>query len=218
MGFVEKWVDLIMKCITTVSYSVITNGERGSNFHSTRGLKQGDPLSTFLFLICSEGLSSLLRSAKKQGLLRGAKASRRGPEISHLLFADDCIMFGEASEKGARILKDILKEYESCSGQYVNFNKSTIFYNSNTRNEKREEASRVLGVRSSTCPEKYLGLPNVAIPTYAMSCFLLPKALFEMIENKIAKYWWQKGGGKRGIHWCQWRYLCRPKEEDGLGF
>ncbi|KAA3468965.1 reverse transcriptase [Gossypium australe] len=109
----------------------------------------------------NEGLSSLLRSTKKNDLIKRAKASRKGPEISHLLFADDCIMFGEATENGARIMKDILREHESCSGQCINFNKSIIFYSSNTSSEKREEVSSVLGVRSSTCPEKYLGLPNV---------------------------------------------------------
>ncbi|KAA3461196.1 LINE-1 reverse transcriptase isogeny [Gossypium australe] len=62
-----------------------------------------------------EGLSSLMRTAQKKGQIRGAKASRRGPEISHLLFADDCILFNEATEKGDRTMKDILKEYESCS-------------------------------------------------------------------------------------------------------
>ncbi|KAA3487748.1 reverse transcriptase [Gossypium australe] len=233
---------------------------RGSNFKPARGLRQGDPLSPFLFLICSEGLSSLMRLAKEEGLIKGARASRRGPEISHLLFADDCILFGEATDKGARILRDILNEYEGCSGQCINFNKSTKFFSANTSNEQRDETSLVLGVRSSTCPEKYLGLPNVvgrrkkesfqnlidrimlkidgwstrllsqgrkevfiksvlqSIPTYAMSCFLLPKVLCEKIDSKIANYWWQKGKGKRGIHWCQWKHLCRSKEEGGLGF
>ncbi|KAA3484578.1 reverse transcriptase [Gossypium australe] len=87
--------------------------------------------------------------------MKGVKASRRGPKISHLLFADDCIMFGEASEKGAKILKDILKEYENCSGQCINFNKSSIFYSTNTK------TPTLLGVRSSTSLEKYLGLSNV---------------------------------------------------------
>lgn len=57
-----------------------------------------------------------------------------------------------------------------------------------------------------------------AIPTYAMSCFLLPKTMRGDIESIYAKFWWQKAHGKRGIHWCQWKYLCRPKEEGGLGF
>ncbi|KAA3463042.1 reverse transcriptase [Gossypium australe] len=97
MGFAHEWVGLIMKCITSVSYAVNINGNRGRIFQPTRGLRQGDPLSPFLFLICSEGLSSLMRSTKQKGLVKCAKASRRGPEISHLLFADDCMMFGEAT-------------------------------------------------------------------------------------------------------------------------
>ncbi|KAA3472347.1 reverse transcriptase [Gossypium australe] len=148
MGFARKWVDLIMRCITIASYAVITNGRKGNNFQPTRGVRQGDPLSPFLFLICSEGLSTLMRTTKKNGLIRGVKAN-------------DCIMFSEAINKGARIMKDILKEYESCSGQCVNFNKSTIFYSSNTSREKREKVSTMLGIRSFTSPEKYLGLSNV---------------------------------------------------------
>ncbi|KAH1073398.1 hypothetical protein J1N35_025726 [Gossypium stocksii] len=102
-----------------------------------------------------------MRLATGEGLLKGAKASRRGLDISHLLFAYDCILFGEATNRGVMILKGILKEYDSCSGQCVNFNKSTIFYSSNTTGDKKEEISSLLGVRSSTNLEKYLGLPNV---------------------------------------------------------
>ncbi|KAA3457419.1 reverse transcriptase [Gossypium australe] len=161
MGFADGWIDLIMKCITTASYAIIVNGSRGLSFQPSRGLRQGDPLSPFLFLICSEGLSALMRSAKTSGLIKGAKASRRGPAISHILFADDCILFGEATESGANILKEILKEYANCSGQCVNFDKTTVFYSTNTSAESKEVVSSLLGVRSSSNPEKYLGLPNM---------------------------------------------------------
>ncbi|KAA3465999.1 reverse transcriptase [Gossypium australe] len=108
--------------------------EGGEVFKPSRGLRQGDSLSPFLFLICSEGLSALMRLATRDGLMRGAKASRSGPQISHLLFADDCILFGEVNANEALVLKLILREYERCSGQRVNYDKSTIFFSTNTLN------------------------------------------------------------------------------------
>lgn len=88
------------------------NGKRGEIFQSSRGLRQGDPLSPFLFLICSEGLSALMRLSLQEGKLKGVRASRKGLGISHLLFADDCILFTEATTKGLRVLKGVMKEYE----------------------------------------------------------------------------------------------------------
>ncbi|XP_052481172.1 uncharacterized protein LOC128035466 [Gossypium raimondii] len=114
MGFEKESVGIIMNCITSVSYSAIVNGKRGETFKPTKGLRQGDPRSPSLFLICSKGLSALMRIALHDGLIKGAKASRRGPQVSHLLFANGYILFGEATTNGTQILKGILKEYEMC--------------------------------------------------------------------------------------------------------
>ncbi|KAK5770923.1 hypothetical protein PVK06_047086 [Gossypium arboreum] len=80
ISFVKCWIESLMKCVSTVSYSVAFNGHVGEKFRPTRRLRQGDPLSPFLFLICGDGLSSLMRLAMREGLLRGVKASRSGPQ------------------------------------------------------------------------------------------------------------------------------------------
>lgn len=100
MGFDQKWVDKIIKCISTISYSVVINGHIGEKIVPTRGLRQGDPLSPFLFLICGERLSSLIRLALNEGFFKGVKISRSGPQVTHLLSADDCILFEEATCRG----------------------------------------------------------------------------------------------------------------------
>lgn len=89
--------DGFMRCITSVSYSMIVNGTRGRIFQPSRCLRQGDPVSPFLFLLCSEGLSALLRMAIHEGSLKGVRAGRYGPQFSHLLFANNSLVFGEAT-------------------------------------------------------------------------------------------------------------------------
>ena len=61
MGFQEKWISLMMMCVTTISYSVLINGEPKGRIVPTRGLRQGDPISPYLFLLCEGGLSAMLR-------------------------------------------------------------------------------------------------------------------------------------------------------------
>lgn len=111
MSFDVNRVSLILICISTVTYSVSVNGRLGEFLRPKRGLKQGDPLSPFLFLLCREGLSTLMNMAVQKVSTAGVKASRRGPVVSHLFFADDCVLFTEASDKGVLAIKNILKEY-----------------------------------------------------------------------------------------------------------
>ena len=108
-GFEQNWVASIMNCMSTVSYQVVVNGGIGRIFRPTRGLRQVDSLSPFLFLICAEGLYSLMRLNAREGLLKRVKASRTGPQVTHILFADDCILFGEVTRKATLALKEILR-------------------------------------------------------------------------------------------------------------
>ena len=86
MGFSASCVALIMRCVTTVSYSIMINGTPSELFHPSRGLRQGDPLFTYLFLFVAEAFSFLIHRAESQSLIHGFKIFRGAPSISHLFF------------------------------------------------------------------------------------------------------------------------------------
>lgn len=193
MGFDPGWVELVLKCVSSVSYSVICNGNTGRTFLPTRGLRQGDPLSPFLFLFCGEGISSLMRLAEGDNVLKGVKATRHGPAITHLLFVDDCILFAEATEGGAHSLKQILKDYEVSSGQCINFDKSMVFFSTNTKDREREVVSQILGVRRANDLERYLGLPSMVGRRKRSSFQILKDRLKQKIDNWSVRFLSQGG-------------------------
>ncbi|KAL5561194.1 hypothetical protein UlMin_030941 [Ulmus minor] len=115
MGFVESWILKIMNCISSVSFSFLLNGDVKGNITPGMGLRQGDPLSPFLFLLCYEGLSYLLKKMENDDRLHGLKFSRGALTVSHLLFADDSFIFMDANIDDARVLCDVLKFYGDAS-------------------------------------------------------------------------------------------------------
>ncbi|KAL4308877.1 hypothetical protein GQ457_01G054420 [Hibiscus cannabinus] len=105
-----------MRCVESV---LVLNGIVGDSFESERGLRQGDPLSPYLYLICCKGLSSLLRQASLNNTLIGTKINRYTPSMPHLLFADDYIIFGDATARRVWAIKKVLDEYARCSRQQI---------------------------------------------------------------------------------------------------
>ena len=104
MGFAKKWVDLIMLCISSMSYSIIVNGEACGNISPSRGIRQGDPLSPYLFLLSAEGFSALIHKAARDNQIRGMSIGRGCPKITHLLFADDSLFFAKQRSLSVRSL------------------------------------------------------------------------------------------------------------------
>ncbi|KAA3467221.1 reverse transcriptase [Gossypium australe] len=106
-----------------------------------------------------EGFSTLLNEAKQKDLMRGPPIGRERLSINHLFFANDCILFGDASSDGANMVQNIIQEYELTSGQWVNFDKSLIYFGANVESKEREVITNILSVLVASNPEKYLGLP-----------------------------------------------------------
>ena len=159
LGFADSFVRLIMKCVTSVRFSVKVNGELLPFFTPSRGLRQGDPMSPYLFLFCGQGLTALLNNYGAY-VDRGIRVSYHSPWVNHLLFADDCLIFMSAKVHSAESLNAILQIYANCSGQAVNREKSSVYFSPNTHSDVRMALKQSLGIMVEAFSERYLGLPT----------------------------------------------------------
>lgn len=112
MGFGEMFIDMVWRIMTDNWYSVIVNGTRHGFFHSTRGLKQGDPLSPALFILGAEVLSRLMNNLHGNPQYHGFYMEARGPQINHLSFADDVIIFASGRKNTLKLIMKTLSTYE----------------------------------------------------------------------------------------------------------
>jgi hypothetical protein len=159
LGFAERWISLLMECICTVQYSVLIDGVPKGYINPTRGIRQGDPLSPYVFLLCAEGLSALFQQASALGHLKGIQSCRGGPWVSHLFFADDSLLFGQANIFECSKILEILNLYEGNSGQKINREKTAIYFSSNTSQATRQLILEFWGSQGASNFDKYLGLP-----------------------------------------------------------
>ena len=146
MGFHLRWIQLMMMCITTASYSMLINGEPHRHITPSHGLRQGNPLSSYLFLMCTEGLHGLLSRAANNDDIWGESLCRNGPKITHLLFVDDSLIFYRAKEEECQSLLQVLAKYERASGQQINHIKPTIFFSKSTIADTQTVIQNMLGV------------------------------------------------------------------------
>jgi hypothetical protein len=158
MGFEERWVRLMMMCVTTAHYSILIEGEPYEHITPTMGIRQGDPISPNLFLICAEMLSNLVTNSNREGLLSRVLTSKRCPKINYLFFADDNLLFYMTIVARWSNLTAILKIYEKASGQKMNNNKTSIIFSKNVPYGEKEFILEFAGVLAIHKYEKYLGL------------------------------------------------------------
>ena len=139
LGFHQRWKGLMMQCISSVTYAVRINGKPKGHITPTRGLWQGDIFSPYLFLLCAEGLSALIRKAVANGSMRGVFICKGGPLLSHLFFANDSIILCKASIDECDALQRVLSVYEAALGQQLNRAKTSLFFSSNKLKEVQKE-------------------------------------------------------------------------------
>ncbi|KAH9741636.1 reverse transcriptase domain-containing protein [Citrus sinensis] len=239
LGFAEPWVNLIMRCITTSSFYVIINGTARGTIYPQRGLRQGCPLSPYLFLMCAEAFSNMLQMAEEKRVIHGLKVSK-DITISHLLFADDSLIFTRASENDCMHLKRIFDG--NITNRVITAIKNIFQLNVVSRHEKYLGLPSMVGRKKSgffnniklrvsskiadwqhkyfSCGGKEILIKAVAqaVPAYAMSVFKIPMSICVDIQRAIARFWWSSNMEKKGIHWAKWERLSQAKRRGGLGF
>lgn len=158
MGFGAKWRAWIHGCLSSAKASILVNGSPTGEFQLMRGVRQGDPLSPFLFILAMEGLNVAIKGAVGKRLLKGVNLPNNGPTLSHLFYADDAIFLGDWDRGSAENLARILKCFEVVSGLKVNFQKSRVFGICASPEEVKDWAC-ILGCLTDSLPFIYLGVP-----------------------------------------------------------
>ncbi|GAU48590.1 hypothetical protein TSUD_405800 [Trifolium subterraneum] len=161
VGLPEELQNIIMHCITSVTTNVMWDGRRSSFFQPERGIRQGDPMSPYIFVLCMDKLTHLIAEAVDSGKWHPLKAGKAGPAILHLMFADDLLLFGKATEENVKAITDTLDSFSSLSGQMVSLEKTSILFSKNTNQNVKSTLLRQTGYREVATFGKYLGIPLV---------------------------------------------------------
>ncbi|GKD89801.1 RNA-directed DNA polymerase, eukaryota, reverse transcriptase zinc-binding domain protein [Tanacetum coccineum] len=175
---IQKAYDIIMSCVTTASFSIYVNGERCGYFKGGRGLRQGDPMSPYLFTLVMEILSLIVHNKVDKSEDFKYHFGCRKIKLTHVCFADDLLMFCNGDKNSANVLKEAIEEFGLVSGLIPNYNKSTIIFGSMTE-EERNEILGCVPFKVENLPIKYLGMPLTSKRIGVNNC----KSLIDKIRN-----------------------------------
>eukprot|EP00253_Pinus_taeda_P015705 PITA_15705 len=155
-GFCDRWVNWVISMISTLNFSILLNGAPTATFNASRGLRQGDPLSPFLFIISAEGLGRYFKKEARERKIQGLRLWGNRTTVTHQQFVDDIMIYCKATLKEVNRIKKILELFMDGSGMEVNKDKSTTFF-FNTAEPVKNHLTRVMGYRTGDLPTKYLG-------------------------------------------------------------
>ncbi|GAA0158371.1 hypothetical protein LIER_15419 [Lithospermum erythrorhizon] len=230
MNFPRRFVFLLQQCVQSARFSMNINGALKGWFGSTRGLRQGDPISSYLFLIVLEVFNSLMRGACQDASFRFHHLCQ-DQQITHMSFADDMVIVVSPTQQSIQIVQQCLDVFGDITGLKLNCAKSKVYFGS-VNVGGRERICRLLNMEEGSLPVKYLGIP---LSSGHLTCKDY-RGLTDRICSKINS--WQARhlsfGGRaqlmiRGFLWAgkgkglyhakvTWKTLCLPLKEGGLGF
>lgn len=171
-GFAAQWLNLVLFCASSVTYQVRINSALADTIKPSAGIRQGDPLSPFIFILCQDVLARAWSSLVESGTVKPVRLSRTGPPVSQLLFADDVVFCMQANITSCSSFRALLKLFCAESGQRVNCDKSLVFASANVPQRHQKILSKILGYRQSSSFDN-LGSPSLMVSLRSQSSVIL---------------------------------------------
>ncbi|GJT05595.1 putative RNA-directed DNA polymerase, eukaryota, reverse transcriptase zinc-binding domain protein [Tanacetum coccineum] len=208
LGFHPTMIKWIMACIESSSFSISLNGDIHGFFKGKRGLRQGDPLSPYLFTLVMEVLTLIIRRRVRLSETFRYHNHCEELQLVNVCFADDLFIFARGDVDFARVIMESLDEFKSTSGLVSSLPKSTTFF-CNVCNHVKIAILNIMPFSEGKLPVKYLGVPLIS-----------SKLLIGLVTGRINPYrlfLWCNGEYKRGKTKVAWNQICLPKNKGSLG-
>ena len=184
LGFGRTWIRWIMNCVRSASMSILLNGSPLKPFKMEKGLRQGDPLSPYLFILVSEALVCLLKKAEDLNLIKDVHIGKEKVSLKHLQFIDDTLIFAPKKSICITNYFRILDVFALMSGLSLNYSKSCFISWHSSDHEWARTIPRGVGCLHSTCPFNYLDFP---LRDHMNKCSAW-KPVVEKIQNRLASW------------------------------
>ncbi|XP_016192158.1 uncharacterized protein LOC107633037 [Arachis ipaensis] len=207
MGFGRRWREWVKECVGTASMSILVNGSPSKPFKMERGLRQGDPLSPFLFVLVVDVLHKMVEKAVRNRRIMPLLVGKDNIELSHLQFADDTILFCPPEEETIRNYARLLRCFEVMSGLTISFDKSSLIP-INCEQQWTYDMCNLLGCKEACLPIKFLGIPLGANPRLVRTW----KPIIDKVEEKLSL--WKakvlnKAAQKLPTRGGPWKDICQ---------
>eukprot|EP00253_Pinus_taeda_P030987 PITA_30987 len=229
-GFDDNWIRLVMAFVTTISCSILLNGSPSRTFNPSRGLRQGDPISPFLFILMMEGLGRAITAAREEGRIQGPRLTRNGDTLTHQQFVDDTMLQGIPTVKEAKALKQILYEFSLVAG----FQRDSLpskylgvpLTDKSLRKDIWEAVKNKLKDKVNKWTSRSLNLVGrlvltkavlQTIPIFMFSALPTPSGILQQIRNIQRDFLSGKGEDKKKWALVAWDKICKLKSHGGLG-